>query len=541
MSQGTTTATPRACSVSRVSERLAGWRGGAWVAGGVPVNTVLLGTRTIVRGLVALAMLPLLVSRLGAAPTGLFVFATTLTGYFTTVEYGVGMSVTKYVAEHRATGEAELLGSILRASLLLLLGLATIVALVVAALALLAGQALFGGPSVRSQAVPTLLVAAGVAFLYWPSRIGPAALRGLERYDICAIVEMSCAVLTLVLIFLVGGVTHSVAILTGVFGAVFVLEGVSAGVVAWPHLGLRRGVGRWRGAHLRPAMGFSAGMFLIGLSDTLIYESDRIVVTAFVGAAALVVYEVALRPQTGIRLIAGLVGSALISTSSRLVAQDRTTRLRELVLVGSLYQAVLTVPFVVLTFMLAQPIVEAWMGHGYGRYASYVQIFISYWFFGANTGVLSSAIWGSGRIRVFVWLTVLGAVLTLALSIALAAAWGTVGVIWGTVIPAWIGLPVWMHFALRHIGISKARFAREVLVPGYLPIAAWAVPVVVLAQALDPHSLLGLGAFCAIALAALWLALLPLLRERWRTMFDEGLTGSGRLSVRAPPDPAPGR
>jgi O-antigen/teichoic acid export membrane protein len=493
-------------------------REGAWVAGGVPLNTVLLGARTIVRGLVALAMLPLLVGRLGAAPTGLFVFATSLTGYFTAVEYGVGTSVTKYVAQYRATGEDKQLGSIMRASLLLMVGLGALVAVSAATLALLGGQALFSSASVRSQAVPTLLVAGGIAFLYWPSRLGMASLRGLERYDICACLEMSCAVLTLALIYIASGATHSVAILTGLFGVVFLLEGTLAGVLAWPHLGLRRGVGRWRGRHLRPAMGFSVGLFLMGLSDTFVYESDRIVVTAFVGAAAIVVYEIALRPQSAVRLIGGLVGSALISTSSRLIAQDRVARLRELVLVGSLYAIVLTIPFVVLITVLAAPIVEAWIGEGYGRYASYVQIFVSYWFIGVNAGVLGSAVFGIGHIRAFVWLTVASAVLTLGLSIALTAAWGIVGVIWGTVIPAWAIMPLWLHYALRHVGIPRVRYLREVVAPGYLPIALWSIPVLALAQAVHPSGVLGLGVFCTLALAALWLTLLPILRARWRRM-----------------------
>jgi len=492
--------------------------GGAWVAGGVPLNTVMLGMRTIVRGVVSLALLPLLVDRLGAAPTGLFVFATTLTGYFTAVEYGVGTSLTKYVAEHRATREDAQLGSVVRASLLLSLALAVAVAAGLLLLAVLGGRALFSTASVRSQAVPTLLVAAGVAIFYWPSRLGPAALRGLERYDACAAVEMVCSLLTFGLIFAASLWTHSVAVLTGLYGAVFVLEGAAAGALAWPYLRLRRGLGQWRGRHLRPAVGFGGGLFLIGLSDTFVYETDRLVVSAFVGAAAIVIYEVALRPQTGVRLISGLVGSALVSTSSRLSAQGRSGRLRELVLVGSLYGVVVSVPFAVLVFVLARPLVEAWIGHGYGRYTPYVRIFVSYWFLGANAGVLASAIVGVGRIRAFVWLTVVGAVLTLGLSIALTAAWGTVGVIWGTVIPASLGLPIWMHFALRHVGIAKARYAREVLAPGYLPIAAWAIPVTALAQLLHPHGLVGVGAFCALALAALWLALAPMLRARWRHM-----------------------
>jgi PST family polysaccharide transporter len=477
-----------------------------------------MGVRTLVSGLVALALLPLLIDRIGSSATGLFIFATTLTGYVNAVEYGLGMSVTKYVAEHRATGDAEQLGSVLRASLAILLAVGVLLAAAIALLGALGARALFGMPPIRHEATPTLLVAAAIALLYWPSRIGTAALRGLERYDICAIIEMAGSVITFCLIYLISLRTRSVPVLTALFGAVLVVEGVSAGVLAWPHLGLRRGVGRWHGAHLRPTLGFSAGLFLIGISDTFIYETDRLVVAAFVGSAAIVVYEVALRPHNGVRLISNLFASAILSTSARLVAQDRLGRLRELVLVGSLYGVVLTVPLVVLIFVLARPILEAWVGHGYGRYADYVQIFVSYWLLAAATGVLGTAIYGIGWIRKFVWLTVAGGMVALLLSIGLTAAWGTVGVIWGTVIPYWLGFPLWLHFALRHVGIAKARYAREVLAPGYLPIVAWAVPVALLAHVLHPEGLIAVGAFCAIALAALWLAFLPLLRTRWRRM-----------------------
>jgi O-antigen/teichoic acid export membrane protein len=491
---------------------------GLWRAGSIPVNTLATAIRTLVRAIVALALLPLLIDRLGNAPTGLFIVATTLTGYFNSVEYGFGLSVTKYVAEHRARGDAEQLGSVLRASLVLMIAIGFAIAAAVALLGELGGRALFSGASTSHQAVPTLLVAAATALLYWPSRLGSAALEGLERYDLNAVVQTVGAVVGFALIFLATERTHSVVVLTGIFGAALVSEGVVAGALAWPRLGLRRGVGRWRGAHLRPALGFGAGLLLIGLSDTLIYESDRIVVTAFVGAAAVVAYEVALRPHNGIRLIASLIGSVLLSTCSRLVAEDRSERLRKLVLVGSLYEIVLTVPLVVLVLALARPLLDAWIGHGYGQYAIYVQIFVSYWLVLATGGLANSAIIGIGRIRVIVWLSVIGAFIAFGLSIGLTAAWGTIGVILGTVIPAWIGFPVTMHYSLRYVGISKARFAREVLIPGYLPVILWTAPVLASDLTLHPSGLLGVGAFCTVALGVLWLALVPMLRASWRSI-----------------------
>ncbi|HST56590.1 MAG TPA: lipopolysaccharide biosynthesis protein [Solirubrobacteraceae bacterium] len=513
---------PRADSASQPepSSRRVTWRErqGVWRPGSVPVNTIVAGTRTLVRALVSFALLPVLVDRIGAAPSGLFIFATTVTGYFTAVEYGLATSVTKYVAEHRATGDAEQLGSVVRASFILLAGLGLLIGTALALLGVVGGPALFGGAAIHGEVTPTLLVAGATAVFYWPSRIGTAALEGLERYDLSAIIQMVSSVATFALIYVGTELTHSVATLTALFGATLVLEGVAAGVLAWPALGLRRGLGQWRGAHLRPVLGFGGGLFLIGLSDTFVYSLDRTIVAAFVGAAGIVVYEVALRPHNGVRLISGLIGAALVSTSSRLVAQQRGGWLRELALVGSLYSIVLTVPLVVLAMLLAHPIVVAWVGPAYGRHAVYVQIFLSYWLIGANTGVLSSAITGTGRIRVFVRITVISSIVTLALSIWLTSAWGTVGVIWGTVIPSWLGLPLWMHFALRHLGIPKARYAREVLVVGYLPSAIWTVPVFLAERVLHPRSLPALAAFCVVALAALWLALAPMLRARWRRM-----------------------
>jgi len=491
------------------------------------MNTVITAIRTLIRGVVAFALLPLLIDRIGGAPSGLFIVGTTLTGYFNSVEYGLGLSVTKYVAEHRAVGDAEQLGSVLRASLVLMVGIGVTIAAALTLLGTLGGHVLFETAPVSNEAVPTLLVAAATALFYWPSRLGTAALEGLERYDLNSVVQIVCSIASFVVIYAATEWTHSVALLTGLFGVMLVAEGACAGVLAWPHLRLRRGLGRWRGTHLRPALGFGAGLFVMGVGDTLVYESDRLVVTAFVGAAAVVTYEIALRLHNGVRLISGLIGGVLVSACSRLAAQKHTERLRALVLIGSLYGVVLTLPFVVLTLALARPILDAWVGQGYSRYAIYVQIFVSYWLIHSSGGMIGSAVIGIGRIRIFVWITAVGSLFALGLSIGLTAAWGTIGVIWGTVIPAWISFPVLMYYSLRYVGISNARFVREVLVPGYLPVAAWTMPVLAADWTLHPSGLLGVCAFCVVALMVLWVAQVPMLRTSWRSIGLADQVGGG--------------
>src|SRR3977135_4101786 len=55
---------------------------GLFRAGGIPLNTVLVTLRIAVLTTVGIILLPLLIDRIGKAPTGLFVFATTFPGYF---------------------------------------------------------------------------------------------------------------------------------------------------------------------------------------------------------------------------------------------------------------------------------------------------------------------------------------------------------------------------------------------------------------------------------------------------------------------------
>jgi O-antigen/teichoic acid export membrane protein len=477
------------------------WRGGA-----VPLNTLMMAGRTLTVFVVGFLMLPLLIDRIGASPTGLFVFATTLTGYFTAIELGIATSVTKYLAEFRVREENERINSMVRGSLLLMIAIGMLVALGLCLLGLLGGKALFGTGKVHGEVVATMVVAGATGLLYWPSRVGTAMLEGLERYDQRAMVAIVVSVITLAGIWGLTFATHSVPVLVGYFGSMLVLEGAACAALAWRRVGLRRGVGSWRGRDLRPVLAFGGGLFIMGIADTAIYSLDRLIVAAFVSAAAIVVYEVALRPHNAVRMINGLTGSALVATVSRLASSGQRARLRRLVVVASFVGLVLTLPWVVLVLVLAKPLIVAWVGHDYGRYAVYAQIFVLYWFTGANTGVLGTLVSGMSNIRIFVILTVIGGVTSLGLSIGMTAAFGTVGVIWGTVIPSVVVFPIWMHLALRRAGMTGWQYAREVALPAYGLLLPWAGLVWAGSALLHPNGLLGVGLYGLLALAA-WAAL----------------------------------
>jgi O-antigen/teichoic acid export membrane protein len=487
--------------------------------GGIVLNTTVSAARTMLRLLVGFALLPLLLHGIGATRTGLFLFATTLTGYFTAVDISIGSSVTRYVAEHRARDQASELAATVRGSLLLLLGVGVLAGGALAIVGLCAATTLFGEPVLRSTAEATILVAAATAVVYWPSRIGVAALNGLERYDQTAEIQIVTAVILLPVLGVMASAHASVALLTAVFGIIAVSEGILSAALAWRPLGVGRGwlSGQWlRGHHMRGVLRFGGAAFVIGISDTLINAFDRTIVGAVVGAAAIVGYDIAQRPASAIKTIAGLSGLALISPVARLSATGQDHKVRELMLMASFVSIVVTMPLGILVMVLAHPFIAAWLGSRYSRYAPYLDVFVFFYMLNSTATALSSALYGVGRLGVYARIVLVVSVISLPLSLGLTYAWGTIGVIWGTVIPSTPAIAFLIAHALDVLTIPVRSFVHVVLFPSLAPLVAWAALVLLADRALSPHGYPELIGFSGVALIVCWGAFAPTLRRRLR-------------------------
>jgi O-antigen/teichoic acid export membrane protein len=486
---------------------------------GVARNTVFSGVNSLIALALGLVSLPLLLHHIGAPRTGLLTFATTLTGYFTAVDISVSSSVTRYVAEHRAREDEPALAATVRSSLLVLLGFGVAMGLILAVLAVTAATALFGLRSVRGVAEPTILIAAVTTAVYWPSRIGLSTLAGLERYDQVALVQIARWVFLLVGLVVLLHLGASIELLAVLFGVASVSDGVLGMLLSFRPLGVSR---RWlqgpllRNEHLRGVIAFGSAAFVIGIADTLLYAFDRTIVGAIVGPAAIVGYNAAQYPMMGVRVIAGLAGLALVSPVARLWTIGRTDLVKVLVLTSTLVSVVMTEPVAVIVMVLARPFLDVWLGPGYGHDAVLIDVFVAYWLLNCAATAASSALYGIGRLEMYARLTIIAAVISLPLSIGLTYAWGTIGVIWGTTIPATVATPVFLWYALRLLEIPLGEFLRAAILPAAVTVIPWTAVVVAADLAVHPRGWGGIIAFGVSAVAIYWLALMPKLRREIR-------------------------
>lgn len=454
----------------------------------------------------AFVFMPLLVHEFGLAEYGVFMLAGSMSGYLGLLDFGVGASLVKFVAEKKAKQQTTELTSIISSALLfyVFVGVVACVLLVVGALLVTPLFQLTSSDAALASQI--LLVAAVTALITWPTSAATYVLGGLQRYDLTASVSLLATVLTAAATIAIVLTHAGPLILMVAVSAVSVLTGGLTVVIARRQLrDVQVSPRRASLATIRRIFRFSGVVFVSQICAVLIYQqTDRIVLGIFVGASAIGLYEAASRMQTLVRQLAQLSASAILPVASQLDGQGRTSSMQQLFLKGTLYADAFVTPIALTIMILAGPLLIAWLGPEYAGQTLAVVLFVSYWLLNANTTVPGAILIGSGRLPFILWYSVVSALANVALSILLVQQLGMIGVILGTVITYYVGFPVYMLFSLRILGVPVKRWLVEDVLRTYpFLLVPLAVSLLCRASGLT-SSLTGVAASGLLSVGAYW-------------------------------------
>lgn len=413
-------------------------------------------------------LLPFIVNRIGATEAGIYFLALSFTGYFGILDSSFSQPLIKFIAEYRATGEEDKLRASVRAVFRVFAGVGVIAALLLGAAGIWALGILEVPLDQTSMARATLAVAAVASLVTWPMTTYDNILRGIQRFDLVS--KISIAVTA------VAFTGQLVAILAGLGPPALIgimLASIAGGMGVSRHLArrelpeIRSGPGAPGSISKRLAR-FAGTLFLIGLTDLVIYQVDRTIISVTAGVAAVTIYEFAARFHKVPRDLHAIAVSAGLPAASELDAAGDRKRLATLMSDGTRFTVAVVLPVTVTILALGRPLTasyapaEAWAP---------LVIFTSYWILNANTGIPSVILAGMGRLKVLLAYAYAVAALNLVLSIILARRYGVSGVVAGTTISYALPFPVFLVISIRLIGVRFFEFVRRAWWPAY-PMAA---------------------------------------------------------------------
>ena len=427
-------------------------------------NSLLKASKYIINFL----LFPFIISYVGAEDYGLYLLVGAFVGYFGLLEFGVGTSLVKYVAQYTTKEDEKTVNEMVNSSFLFYLGVGIAICLSVIFIGYYFVD-FFGveGGQLDKARFIAILVAIG-ALTSWPMRSFGSALKGLQRYDINMIIQFIVALVNAgatILILLNGGGIIDLIFWGIIIGAGGQLATVIAVQRYLPYLDLKREYMTIKA--MKKIFTFSSVIFVTQIIGLVVLGTDRIVIGAFVSVAAITHYAVARKLHDMVHTASALPSSALLPAATELETKEDKKAIERLIFKGGKYKCALIIGTATIIFILAEPIINLWMGPDYTFMTWPTQVYISYWFVFAAWGVMGSVLLAQEKFKPLLMLYGTNAIANIILSIILVQRYEVLGVVLGTTIPYFFIMPIVIISGLRLINIKFIKYVKKVILTTY--------------------------------------------------------------------------
>jgi O-antigen/teichoic acid export membrane protein len=330
-------------------------------------------------------------------------------------------------------------------------------------------------PGLHHEAQISVLALAVVTCIGWPLKIFQDVLRGSQSFVLSAMAEIVAFLFAgLALIALaVNGAALWLLVAAGA-STPALMGAVAAGVFRWKRLPYRYSLGDVTPSGVRKFLSLSLYLGVGGISGLVIYSTDRAILAAFRSAATVGLYEGPVRAHNLVQQVHGTLVIPVLPASARYLAEGDDVRTRELLVRGTRYLVATIVPLAIVLMVLAQPILEVWLGSKFRVAATAMTLLVSYWLLNSATGVAGTMLVAAGRVRPLAIYAAAVAGLNLVLSLLLTPILGLNGVVLGTTISYLLGFPFFMRLTLKAFPVSLADFWHEAWLPAYVTGAVMA-------------------------------------------------------------------
>ena len=489
-------------------------------------------------GVIGFLLTPVMVHALGDGGYGLWVTIFSLTGYFGLFDQGIRPSLVRYVSRDHARGDRDGLSRTLSSAMVLytVVGLVTFAASV--AVALTCGRWFHLAPAHVATARAVLMLAGGSLALGFPLGVFGAALSGLQRYDVANGIGIGIGVLR-ALAFVAVLRLHG-----GLLGLAWVSLATNLLGHALSWIALKRvlpdvpiGARFVDPEHLRLIGSYSGFAFIGALASSIAFQTDALVITAFIGAALVTPFALAAGLVDNARSLVHSATWVLSPTASELDTLGERDKLHAMLVAGSKYSVLVSWPVLIGLMVFGDNLIRTWVGARYatvdplarvltphGPPASAAQILILLalpTLIALPQSSASSVLYGVSRHRGVVTLSILNALMNLGLSIRWVRPLGIAGVALGTAVPlALVAGFATVAYTCRALSLPLSRYAWEGFARPGLCALAFLAPALVLQWRWHPVGWWALGGSCAgcwlLFAAVAWrFALDPGERQRW--------------------------
>lgn len=427
----------------------------------------------IINLIVTFIMAPVYLRMMGHYDYGLKEIVLSVAGYMGLMAIGMRPTVSRFVARFNAVNDRPAVLSVYASSFVFM----SFVGLIAAAIFLIWGlffpQTLApDSEHIKKYQLFLLLVSVNM-LLSFPMHVAEHFLEGLQKFYLKNMINIAFTIVIAAVCYSYLTVENALIFVmtVGVISAFLKLL-IFCGILSLPSIGgwtLR--FSHFSFSTLKEMIVFGSKSFIQGLAQMVNQMSDRVVIGAVLGPAAVPSYTIPATLLRYVNMFTMTSTQVFMPLFSELNAIEQQEKIRRVYLLSSKYMVSLVVAMSVGIAIIGGPFVDVWMpGEFDPLTVNAIIILLALHMIMHRLNPFSGhyllAIDQHGFLaKVFP----IGAVINLILSIVLVTQIGLVGIAIGTLVPAFFLFPVILVFTSRHLGISVVGYIMKCIVPAILP------------------------------------------------------------------------
>jgi O-antigen/teichoic acid export membrane protein len=388
------------------------------------------------------------------------------------MDFGLNSAVVKYVAEYNASENWKELQKVINISITLFLSIGLFCS------AFLLGFSFFYERffQVAEQYITYgryfILITGielGLSFLYLPIK---GALNGLQRADVFKKINILSTVIKLPLaitffnFFDPAKAFLFYLIIDGIILNIIYLYGLQQLFKICPHYKFIFMYFNKRTFH--KMFKFSVFIFLGGLASLVIFQTDNIVIAAFLNMELVTYYSVAIALSSQMRNINGILGGPIFLAVAHLAGLNDETKNRFMLFKGTKLMNAIYAPIILITVIFCEVFILNWLGPEFSRSILPARLLLFFWLFNGHMETASGFLTSRGHVDIIFYIHLGNAVSNIVLSLILIKYLGIVGVALGTFIPMVIFCTINLIVCLKKLQISLIDFVKNAFLKNFI-------------------------------------------------------------------------
>ncbi|OQZ00156.1 MAG: hypothetical protein B6D35_07560 [Candidatus Brocadia sp. UTAMX2] len=437
----------------------------------------------LIRRLVALpiglVLPPITIQYLGVEGYGIWVLIQTLITYTSLMDMGFSPAITKYTAEYDAHKDHFKIVRVFNTVLVVYIFLCLIVFVIVYLGKGLIIDFLIGPTKIPKETISFVLIISSLVFccnMVFSAYL--SFLNGLQRMDITnkigSISSISNCLFSIVFLC-VGGGLKSLAFAGGISGILSAVMYLRACKKIAPYLTFNPFLFRMK--TIKEVWGFSSYGAMGNLVAMIHFQSDKLMISYFLGVSSLALYDVAHRLVFFVWGLSGSFITPIMPAISHVHAKYGVEKSKEVFQTIFSYTALMVCPLFFFVPVFADTLLLVWLGAGYDSAGSVLRVLSLAYLFNILSGPGASVLTGMGFYKIPFYGGVITAVITLLLCPALIIKFGIFGSAAGIMTAYGIGV-FYLFLQLQKVfdPFSTARiFYHSLLFPAGMSIAIFLV------------------------------------------------------------------